>query len=543
MSWGRSFRRFLRLPSRSAHTIDRDVNDEVAFHLEMRTAELRARGLAAREAQTQAQREFGDIERARAALRAADGDTERVGRRSRWLAELSQDLSFGWRQLARRPGFAFVAVLTLGLGIGANTAIVSAVRGILLQPLPFDRPEQLYRIQSQFKDRHTAVSVPDFEDFQRDTRTFSSLTAYYESTANFTSEGDPQRWASTRVTSRFFSTLRVRPLLGRVYAEGEDREGGPLLAVLSEGLWRNAFGADPAVIGRTLQLDGQPAQVIGVVPSAGTYPEGTDLWLPSQFTANDRSAGNRGARWLRVIGRLADSATLERASADLGRTAARLATEDPKHNTGYGVSIIGLRESLVGDMRKPLYVLLGAVALLMLVSCANVAGLQLGRTMARDGELAVRTALGAGRGRMIRQLLAENVTLALLGAAAGYLIAIGGTRLFARLAPPDMPRLEMMRVDLTMLAFTVGVAVVTGVLFGLIPALNASHEGLHLRLREGSRGSGGRAARARARQTPGRRDRPRRWCCSSALVCSFDRLPGCAPWIRALSLRATPPLR
>jgi predicted permease len=499
MGFGRAFRRMLSLPARSGNVIARDVDEELRFHLDMRTQELIRRGVSPADAERQAKSEFGDLGRARASLRAEDRRIESSSRRTTLIEELNYDLRFAARQLLRNRGFTVVAVLTLGLGIGANTAIFSAVRGILLRPLPFTSPDRLVRVYSTAKGRNTAVSVPDFVDFRAGTTGFSGLAAWFESTTNFTGDGTPERFNAGRVTSNFFPILGATPLLGRLFLEGEDLAGAPRLAVLSEGLWKRRFGADPMIVGRRLVLDGEPVEVIGVLPDRYRFPENGDLWLTTRFTRGDGS-DSRGARWIRVIGRLAPGVSEETGRAQLHLVAQRLEREDPKHNAGYDVNVTPLQESIVGELKTPLYVLLGAVALVMLVACVNVAGLLLGRTTSRDTEMAVRVAMGAGRGRIVRQLLTESLLLSLLGALVGYLIAIAGTRLLVRIAPPDIPRLSEVRLDGAMLAFTAATAMLTGLIFGLVPALHASAAQLQMRLRQGARGMVGRSGRARTRR-------------------------------------------
>ncbi|MEP7347490.1 MAG: ABC transporter permease, partial [Gemmatimonadaceae bacterium] len=250
MPWGRTFRRLLNLPTRDQRTIARDVDDEVAFHLAMRVQSLANAGATPAEAERRARAEFGDVTRARHALRAGEEQVAAGERRTRRFDELTQDVRYSWRQLRRNPGFTLIAVLTLGLGIGANTAIFSAVRGILLQPLSFPEPGRLYRVYSTIKGRKSSLSVRDYLDFRASTKAYSGFAAYYDGSANLTGDGTPQRLVAARVTANFFNVLQVRPMLGRVYVDGEDQEGGPLNVVLGEALWRSRFGSDPNVIGQ-----------------------------------------------------------------------------------------------------------------------------------------------------------------------------------------------------------------------------------------------------------------------------------------------------
>ena len=501
MTFGRRFRRWVNLPTRSDSGIGRDLEDEVAFHIEMRARDLMRLGHSAADAQRQARSEFGDSERLKQVLEREDRSARRDRRIRRWFADFSSDVRFGVRQVTRNPLFASVAILTVAIGIGANTAIMSAVRGIILRPLPFEEPERLVRVHSRSERLGvTAVSVPDFGDLRAQTPTFSGMSAWYSSTTNMSGDGAPERLNIARVSDNWFNVLGIRPVSGRTFVAGEEQEGAPLRAVLSDAFWQRRFAGDPGVIGRTLRLDGVPVEVIGVVPSATSFPAERDLWMTTRFRADEFTDGQRGARWIRVLARLKPGVTTAQAGEDVARVARLLEQRDPRHNEGYTAVAISLQDSIVGSYRRPLYILLGAVGLVMLVVCANVAGLMVARTAGRETELAVRTAIGAGRGRIVRQLVTESLVLALAGGALGFVLGIAGAALLVRWAPSDIPRLANVGIDRTVFAFSFTLALGTGVLFGLIPALQASRRDLRTRLQSESRGSAGRFGGVRLRR-------------------------------------------
>ena len=501
MSFGRRFRRLIALPWRGADRIASDVDDELAFHLDMRTRELVAQGLDADDARVRADAEFGDVGATRRLLMREDRGLAATQRRATWRADFLYDVRFAARQLRRSPSFTIVALITLALGSGASAAIMSVVRGVVLRPLPFDHEGALVAVHSiPSSGRRSALSVPDFVDFRRDAQSFASLASYYETTGNMSGAAEPERLNVARVDANWFSLLGVRPLAGRTFVAGEDVSGAARVAVIGEGLWRRMYGGDMGVVGKTMILDGNPVEIVGVVPADGEFPEGQDLWMTTRFDARDVDPSSRGARWIRVIGRVRDGVTVTQANDELVRIAKRIETDDPRHNTGYSAQAVSLRETLVGSLRRPLFVLLGAAGVLLVIACINVAGLLLARAVARDTELAVRTAIGAGRGRIVRQLVTEAVVLSLMAAALGLAISFGGIRLLVRLAPEGTPRLADVRVDAWMFVFTLGVGVATGLFFGLLPALQGARSELQSRLKEATRGAVGKSGVTRVRR-------------------------------------------
>jgi predicted permease len=530
------------LPTRSAEAIDRDLDDEVSFHIEMRVQDLVRRGISETDARQRALTEFGDAQRLKESLGRLDRTAQRDRRLARWFADCAYDMRFALRQIARSPLFAAVSILTVAIGIGATTAILSAVRGIVLRPLPFESPDQLLRVYWRH-DRigATALSVADFSDLRTQSVSFSGLAAWYESTANLSGNGEPERLASARVTDNFFDVLRILPQSGRTFAAGDDRFGQPGRAVLSEAFWQRRFGGDRRVVGSTVRLDGKPVEVIGIVSGARAFPPDVDLWMPTQFEPDEFTDAQRGARWLRVLGRLKPDVSPVQANDDVARVAALLATRDPRHNTGYSAFVRDFRESIIGDYRRPLFVLLGAVGLVMLVVCANVAGLMVARTAARETEIAVRAAIGAGRGRIVRQLVTEALVLALAGGVLGFALGIIGTALLVRFAPPDIPRLGDVGIDGVVFAFSLTLAVVTGVAFGLAPALQASRHDVRSRLQAESRGAAGRSGSVRVRRALVVSELAVAivlLVCAGLLLRSFARLQGVNPGCRAEGLTA-----
>jgi predicted permease len=404
--------------------------------------------------------------------------------------DLSQDLRYGLRQLLRSPAFTIAAALTIALGVGANTAIFSVVNAVLLRPLPYPSPDRLVSIRETTERGENVVSPPNFEDFRAQRVLFEAAAATYNNSVALTGEGAAEQLLGAAATEDFFRVLATPPLLGRGFLPEDARTGAAPVVVLREDLWRRRFGADPEIVGRVLQLDGVGRTVVGVMPASVVYPDAaTELWTPL-FFSEEELATQRGAHYLDVVARLAPGVTVERADAGLRAVADRLAKEFPRTNEGESASARSLRDALVGDIRPALLIMLGAVGFVLLIACANVASLLLTRAVGRGRELAIRTALGAGRGRIVRQLVVESVLLAAAGGVAGLLLAAWGVDALGALRPDDLPLVGELRLDRTVLLFTLGVTVLSALAFGLVPAIQATR-GIELGsgLREGTAGA------------------------------------------------------
>ena len=413
-----------------------------------------------------------------------------------------QDLRYGVRVLLKAPGFTLVAILALAIGIGANTAIFSVVNTLLLQRLPYRDADRLAIVweHNLVRDRKSNVVGPaNFVHWREMNRTFADLAAFTMTlNVTLTGDGDPEEVAAQLVSVEFFSVLGVRPALGRAFTPDENRADARV-AVLSDRLWRRRFGADPAVVNRTIQMQGQPTTVIGIAPPGFSLLDKTvDVWAPLPFTAQARTPGGRS---LQVVGRLKPGVTFAVAQQDMTRVGADLTAMFPAFNTGWTVRVVPIREELTGSVRPALLVLAGAVAFVLLIACANVANLLLARATARQRELAVRAALGAGRSRLIRQLLAESLLLAAAGGVCGLALGWWSTAFLRTVAAERLPiqRLEMVGIDGAVLAFTAAAALICGILFGIIPALTSAGGHLNEALREGGRtGTAARGTRTRA---------------------------------------------
>jgi putative ABC transport system permease protein len=405
------------------------------------------------------------------------------------------DVRFAARGLARRRALTVTAIAALALGIGANTAIFSVVHGVLLEPLPYPEPERLVLAIDANPEAgfpRFSTSPPDFADWREQATVFSHLAYHQRSSPALTGrDADPERLNGASVSGDFFAVLGLAPVLGRRIGDGDARPGAPPVAVLSDAFWRRRYGGDPGVVGREITLDGVATTVVGIAPPELRYPGEVDLWTASTMEIVEDM---RGGHFIRVIGRLAPGVSRDRAQAEMTAIAARIAERYPDSNRGWTVNLYGLGEIQTEELRPALLVLLGTVAAVLLIACANVAHLMLARMAERGREVAVRSALGAGRGRLVRLFLTEAVLLALLGGAAGLALGAAGTRFLTERLADRLPPTAEIGIDWTVLAFTAGLALFTGLLFGLLPALAASRGDLQQPLRESARSatSGGR---------------------------------------------------
>jgi predicted permease len=409
---------------------------------------------------------------------------------------LLQDIRYGFRMVAKSPGFAAIAILTLALGIGANTALFSVVNGVLLNPLPYRQPDRLvaiYERNQQFS--HYSISYPNFLDWVRNQRSFTALAAFREDNYNLTGMGEPERVKAEMVSADFFPVLGVNPVAGRLFRPEEDQVGARPVVLLSGGFWQRKFGSAPDVVGKSLTLDGVAYTVVGVIPADFRYESfnfhGSDIYSPIGQWTNPTFRDRRVGMGMDAVGRLKPGVTIQRAQTDMDSVTQGLAEAYPDADKGIGAALVPLKQDVVGDIRPFLLVLLAAVGFVLLIACVNVANLLLARSTGRAREFAIRAALGAGQARVIRQLLTESLVLSCAGGGLGLLLAAWGTQAAIGLMPQALPAAQSVGIDSRVLFFTLVASVLAGVFFGLAPAVGTSHAGLQRTLQEGGRGSSG----------------------------------------------------
>jgi len=416
------------------------------------------------------------------------------------MDSIIKDIRYGIRSLLKRPGFTAIALIALALGIGANTAIFSLVNAVILQPLPYQDPDRLVWAWGNIQNGGNRASVAplDYLDYRSQNKTFEHFAAYMGLSANLTGSGEPERLTATGVTGNFFDAFGVRPALGRGFTLENEKSGQDQVAVLSHAFWQKRFAGDPSIVNKTIVLDGKTVEVIGVMPAHVIFPQLADLWVPLNFDISP-DMRQRRAHFMRPIGRLKEGVTLTQAQADTDLIAAQLAEQFPETNKNWNLRLVPLRDQLLGGSQTPLFILFGAVGFVLLIACANVANLLLVRAAAREKEIALRTALGASRVRIARQMITESLLLSIAGGALGALLATWGVEALVRLGEGSIPRTANVRIDATVLAFTFLISLATGLLFGLAPALRTVRVNLIDSLKDGLRGSGEGALRNRTR--------------------------------------------
>ena len=488
-----TLRRLFRLIGREP-PVEEDIAAEFEAHLALKTEALVRAGLPPDQARREAERRFGTLERFAAECRTIDRADRKERRRREWWSGAIQDLRLAARGLLRAPAFAVSAVLVLATGIGLNATVFALLRGVVLRPLPFPRSDRLVAVYSSNPKAGWpafAASPTDFFDWEREVRSFQAMVAWSSFTAAATGIGPAEQVPGVSVTSGFRAVTGVAPILGRSFGTAEFATGAPRVALLSEEAWSSRFGRDPGVLARSWTLDGERYQIVGVMPRGFAFPVGkTDVWIP--FRTPKDVATQRGAHYVDVAGRLADNATIDGARSELVTLADRIARTYPKWSAGWTVALLPLHEDVVGDVRPTLLLLMTGVGLLLILACANVANLVLVRAIGRSGEVAVRSALGAGRGRLLWHGASEVLVLVGLGALGAIPLAALGAGMVRRFAPEGVPRLDQVRLDPQALLFTLGVTALTALLVSLAPARRITR----LDLRTALAGAGGRAVGA-----------------------------------------------
>jgi putative ABC transport system permease protein len=462
--------------------IDRDLSEEVGSYVELLTEKNMKQGMNERDARRAAMLETGGVEQLKEEVRS--------GRIGFALETFLQDLRYGLRSLRKKPGFTLTAVIALALGIGANTAIFSVINAVLLRSLAYRNPSTIVMVWERSLRggrSQNSVSPANFLDWKKQSTSFEQIAATWDTRVNLTSGGEPEEIQVQKVSADFFPVLGVQPELGRAFVRQEETPGATVV-ILGHDLWQRRFAGNPAIVGQTVTLSGRNCTVIGIMP-AGFYFLNTQIkaWLPLQL--DPATDWRKSGRFLRSVARLKSGVTVQQAQAELDAIAKQLEIAYPDFNKGWGVNLVPMHEQIVGDIRPVLLVLLAAVAFVLLIACANVANLLLSRAASRQKELALRAALGADRTRLIRQMLTESVLLAVMGGVLGVLLAYWGIQLLVAFAPDNIPRLHEITIDARVLAFTFGVSLLTGIVFGLVPAMQSSRPDLNDALKEGARGS------------------------------------------------------
>ena len=472
--------------------VEQELSDELAQAFEFLVESKIRDGTSRSEARRLAAIELGGVEQLKEEIREF--------RAGHSLEALFRDVRFGLRMLLKTPGFTVVALATLALGIGANTAIFSLVNGVLLRPLPFPDAERIIYIEGKNPAAgitESNISFLDFTDWSQQTDLFASTAAYWTGNAQFGADGaEPERVPRAGVTTGFFSVLGVHPVLGRTFVSQDDKGWPQTVAIISHGLWKRRFGSDPAIVGKQVQMSARPLTIIGVMPPGFEYPEQTQVWVPTAVNLRDEPRDNRV--WS-AIARLNTGIDLKQAQTRLSAINAQLAKQFHETNKGWDVFISTLQERLVREVKPSLLALLGAVGFVLLIACANVANLLLARSAARQKEMAIRAAMGASRSRVLRQMLTESILLSAIGGVAGLFLSIWLTDVLMSMLPEGAPRIEQIGIDYRVLTFALGVSALTGILFGIVPALQASKLDVTSALKEGGRsGEGHRRTSARS---------------------------------------------